>query len=170
MHYLSDTMKKQIILGLALLGIATPASADITHKMQTSIQLTVDGAGSQATRLGSTYSVTGNNITLGTAGGLGTLSAGDAVGYTAADYSVTTAGSSFSFSESFIEGDATPAATSVTAGVVTALPMLGSTLTTSGGVAGTLAGTITTSGALTVTAGGAGTTGIGQFITELSID
>lgn len=170
MHYLSKTMKKQIILGLAFLGIATPASADITHKMQTSIQLTVDGAGSQATRLGSTYSVTGNNITLGTAGGLGTLSAGDAVGYTAADYSVTTAGSSFSFSESFLEGDATPAATSVTAGVVTALPMLGSTLTTSGGVAGTLAGTIATSGALTVTAGGAGTTGIGQFITELSID
>lgn len=170
MHYLSEIMKKQIILAFAILGLAPPAFADITHKMQTSIQLTVDGAGSQATRLGSTYSVTGNNITLGTAGGLGTLSAGDAVGYTAADYSVTTAGSAFSFSESFIEGDATPAATTVSSGVVGALPMLGSTLTTSGGVAGTLAGTITTAGAMTITAGGAGTTGIGQFITELTID
>jgi len=163
-------MKKQIMLSIALLGLATPAFADITHKMQTSIQLSVDGAGSQATRLGSTYSVTGSNITLDTAGGLGSLSAGDAVGYTAADYSINTVGSSFSFTESFLEGDATPSATTVTAGVVPALPILGSTLTTSGGVAGTLAGTLTTGGAMAITAGGAGTTAVGQFITELSID
>jgi len=163
-------MKKQIMLSIALLGLTTPAFADITHKMQTSIQLTVDGAGSQATRLGSTYSVTGNNITLDTAGGLDSLTPGSGVGYSAADYSVNTAGNAFSFSESFIEGDATPTATTVTSGIVGSLPMLGSTLTTSGGVAGSLAGTIDTSGAMSVTAGGAGTTAIGQFITELSID
>ena len=163
-------MKRQIILGLALLGIATPASADITHKIQSSIQLTVDGAGSVANRIGSTYSVTGNNITLDTAGGLGSLTAGSAVGYTAADYSVTTAGDAFSFTEAFTEGDATPAATSVSSGVVGALPMLGSTTTTSGGVAGTLAGTIGSDGVFTITAGGAGTTAIGQIITELAID
>ena len=163
-------MKKQIILGLALLGIATPASADITHKMQTSIQLTVDGAGSVANRIGSTYSVSGNNITLDTAGGLGALTAGSAVGYTAGSYSVTNAGDAFSFSESFIEGDATPSATTVTSGVVGTLPMLGSTTTTSGGVAGNLGGTIGSDGVMTITAGGAGTTAIGQFITELSID
>jgi len=158
------------MLSIALLGLTTPAFADITHKMQTSIQLTVDGAGSQATRLGSTYSVTGSNITLDTAGGLDSLTPGSGVGYSAADYSVNTAGSAFSFSESFIEGDATPTATTVTSGIVGSLPMLGSTLTTSGGVAGSLAGTIDTSGAMSVTAGGAGTTAIGQFITELSID
>ena len=74
-------MKKQIILSLAMLGFAAPAFADITHKMQTSIQLTVDGAGSVANRIGSTYSVTGNNITLDTAGGLGSLTPAAAVGY-----------------------------------------------------------------------------------------
>jgi hypothetical protein len=163
-------MKKQIILGLALLGIATPANADITHKMQTSIQLTVDGAGSVANRIGSTYSVSGNNITLGTTGGLDALTAGSAVGYTAADYSVTNVGDAFSFSESFIEGDATPTATIVASGIVGSLPMLGSTTTTSGGVAGSLAGTIGSDGVMTIVPGGAGTTAIGQFITELSID
>ena len=163
-------MKKQIILGLAMLGIATPAMADITHKMQSSIQLTVDGAGSVANRIGSTYSVSGNNITLDTAGGLGTLTAGSAVGFSAADYSITTAGDAYSFSETFIEGDATPTATTITSGVAPTLPMLGSTTTTSGGVAGTLAGSIGSDGVFTITAGGAGTTAIGQFITELSID
>lgn len=163
-------MKKQIILGLAMLGIATPAMADITHKMQSSIQLTVDGAGSVANRIGSTYSVSGNNITLDTAGGLGTLTAGSAVGFSAADYSITNAGDAYSFSETFIEGDATPTATTITSGVAPTLPMLGSTTTTSGGVAGTLAGSIGSDGVFTITAGGAGTTAIGQFITELSID
>ena len=47
--------------------------------------------------------------------------------------------------------------------------MLGNTTTTSGGVAGTLAGTIATDGALTVTAGGAGTSAIGQVIQELTV-
>ena len=155
------------VLGLTLLGL--PAQADISHKIQSSVSLSVDGAGSVATRIPSTYSISGNNVTLDTAGGLGTLTAGSAVGYTPADYSVTTAGDAFSLTESFIEGDATPSATSVTSGVVTALPMLGSTTTTSGGVAGSLAGTIATDGALTITAGGAGTTAIGQVIQELTI-
>ncbi len=163
-------MKKQIILSLAMLGLASPASADITHKMSSSIQLTVDGAGSVANRIGSTYSVSGNNITLDTAGGLGSLTPGSGVGYTAADYSITTAGDAFSLSETFIEGDATPTATSVSTGIVSSLPMLGSTTTTSGGVAGSLAGTLATDGAMTLTAGGAGTSAIGQFITELTID
>lgn len=163
-------MKKQIILSLTMLGFAAPAFADITHKMQTSIQLTVDGAGSVANRIGSTYSVTGNNITLDTAGGLGSLTPAAAVGYSAADYSVTNAGDAFSYSETFLEGDATPSATTVTSGIVGSLPMLGSTTTTSGGVAGNLAGTIGSDGVLTIIPGGAGTTAIGQFITELSID
>ena len=155
------------VLGLTVLGV--PAHADITHKIQSSVSLSVDGAGSVAARIPSTYSISGNNITLDTAGGLGTLTAGSAVGYTPADYSVTTAGDAFSLTESFIEGDATPSATTVTSGVVTALPMLGSTTTTSGGVAGSLAGTVATDGALTITAGGAGTTAIGQVIQELTI-
>ena len=155
------------VLGMTLLGL--PAQADITHRIQSSVQLSVDGAGSVATRIPSTYAVSGSNITLDTAGGLGTLTAGSAVGYTPADYSVTTAGDAFSLTESFIEGDATPSATTVSSGVVGSLPMLGSTTTTSGGVAGSLAGTLATDGALTITAGGAGTQAVGQIIQELSI-
>ena len=157
-----------LVFGITLLAV--PAHADITHKIQSSVQLTVDGAGSVATRIPSTYTVSGSNITLDTAGGLGALTAGSAVGYSAADYSVTTAGDAFSYSESFIEGDATPSATTVTSGVIGSLPMLGSTTTTSGGVAGSLAATIASDGAMTITAGGAGTTTIGQVVTTITVD
>ena len=155
------------VLGVTLLGL--PAHADITHRIQSSVQLSVDGAGSVAARIPSTYAVSGSNITLDTAGGLGSLTAGSAVGYTPASYSVTTAGDAFSYSESFIEGDATPSDTTVTSGVVGSLPMLGSTTTTSGGVAGNRAGSIATDGAISITAGSAGTSAIGQVIQELTI-
>jgi hypothetical protein len=161
---------KRLALLTSLTLLAAPAHADITHRIQSSVQLTVDGAGSVATRIPSTYAVSGSNITLDTAGGLGSLTAGSAVGYTPAAYSVTTAGDAFSYSESFIEGDATPSDTTVTSGVVGSLPMLGSTTTTSGGVAGSLAGTIATDGAISITAGGAGTTSIGQVVVELTVD
>jgi hypothetical protein len=156
-----------LIFGITLM--AAPVQADIIHRIQSSVSLSVDGAGSVADRIGSTYAVSGNNITLDTAGGLGSLTPGEGVGYTPADYSVTTPGDAFSFTESFIEGDATPTATAVTSGIVTELPILGSTTTTSGGVAGSLAGTIATDGALTITAGGAGTQAVGQVIQELTI-
>ena len=154
----------------AVLGLAVPAHADITHKIQSSVQLQVDGAASQASRIGSTLSVSGSNVTLDTAPVLGTLTAGSAVGYTPGAYSITTAGDAFSYSESYIEGDATPTATSVNSGVVDSLPMLGSTTTTSGGVAGSLAGTIATDGAMSITAGGAGTTATGQVVLSLEIE
>jgi hypothetical protein len=155
------------VLGVTLLGL--PAQADITHRIQSSVQLSVDGAGSVAARIPSTYAVSGSNITLDTAGGLGSLTAGSAVGYTPASYSVTTAGDAFSYSESFIEGDATPSDTTVTSGVVGSLPMLGSTTTTSGGVTGNLAGSVDSGGAISITAGGAGTSAIGQVIQELIV-
>ena len=70
-----------------------------------------------------------------------------------------------------IEGDDVPSvlSTTVTSGVVTALPAFGSTTTTSGGVAGDLTGGIATDGAISITAGGSGTSAIGQVIQELSI-
>ena len=160
-------MKALILLAFALL--AAPAKADITHKIQSSVSLTVDGAASAATKIGSSYSVSGSNVTLDTAGGLGSLTSGSAVGYTPASYSVTTAGDAFSFTESFNEGDNVPSATTVTSGVVGSLPMLGDTTTTSGGVAGSLAGTLSSDHAMTITAGGAGTSAVGQMVTELTI-
>jgi len=160
-------MKALLLLAFALL--TAPAKADITHKIQSSISLTVDGAASAVTKIGSSYSVSGSNVTLDTAGGLGSLTSGSAVGYTPASYSITTAGDAFSFTESFNEGDNVPSATTVTSGVVGSLPMLGDTTTTSGGVAGSLAGTLSSDHTMTITAGGAGTSAVGQMVTELTI-
>jgi hypothetical protein len=162
--------------GLLVLGItlsaALPAKADITHKIQSSIQLSVDQAASQASRIGSTLAVSGSNISLDSAPVLGSLTAGSAVGYTPGQYSITTAGDAFSYSESFIEGDATPSSVSVTtaSGTVDSLPMLGSNVVQSGGVAGNLAGTIASDGAMTITAGGAGTTATGQVVLSIEVD
>jgi stage V sporulation protein SpoVS len=48
--------------------------------------------------------------------------------------------------------------------------MLGNTTTTSGGVAGSLAGTIASDGAMTITAGGAGTTATGQVVLSIEVE
>ena len=164
-------MRRFLFVSCLTFFAVSPASADITHAIKSSISLTVDGAASQAIRQPSSMAVSGSNVTLGTPPVLGTLNSGTALGYTPGAYSITTAGDSFSYSESYLEGDDVPTvlSTTVTAGVVPALPIFSNTTTTSGGVAGTLAGTLATDGALTITAGGAGTTAIGQVIQELTI-
>jgi len=50
---------KKALIAFGMLLMAAPAHADLTHKISSSVQLTVDAAASQATRLGSTYSVSG---------------------------------------------------------------------------------------------------------------
>ena len=170
-------MKRFLPIIMLLMAAPMSARADLIHRLTTSTQLSVDGAATQATRIGSTYSVSGNNITAGTMGGL-TKSAGDTITTAAASqtqgsYSVTTAGSAFSLTESFILGDAVnPIGTGVdvSAGIVADMPAYGSVTTQSGGVAGSLAGTITSAGVMTLTAGGAGTTATGQFVSEIAID
>jgi len=54
-------------------------------------------------------------------------------------------------------------------GQFTAPNLYGSSVTSSGGTAGSLAGTLSATGVPTVTAGGAGTTAIGQRTVELSV-
>ena len=141
-------MRRFLFVACLTFFAISPASADITHALKSSISLTVDGAASQSIRQPSSLAVSGSNVTLGTAPVLGTLTSGTALGYTPGAYSITTAGDSFSYSESYIEGDDVPTvlSTTVTAGVVPALPIFGNTTTTAGGVAGTLAGTIATDG------------------------
>ena len=109
---------KKALLALAASLLAAPAQADITHKIQSSVSLSVDGAGSVAIRQPSSMAVSGSNVTLGTAPTLGTLTSGTALGYTPGDYSITTAGDAFSYSESYTEGDDVPTvlSTTVTAG------------------------------------------------------
>ena len=160
---------------LVLFALATPASAQLVHKIQSSVQLSVDAAAAQTTRLGSSYSVSGTGVsttdgtTAGVVGGFGNLTNG-VPAITNITASQATSGAAFSFSQSITEGDSTStSSTSLTNGAVTALPLLGQTTTTGGGVAGSLAGTVTSAHAVTATAGGAGTSVIGQTVTTLQI-
>ena len=164
-------MRRFLFVSCLTFFAISPASADITHAIKSSISLTVDGAASQSIRQPSSLAVSGSNISLDTNPKFATLTSGTALGYTPGAYSITTAGDSFSYSESYIEGDDVPTvlSTTVTAGVVPALPIFGNTTTTAGGVAGTLAGTLATDGAMTVTAGGAGTAAVAQLVQELTI-
>ena len=161
---------------LFLLLLAAPASADIAIKHTQSASLKVDGAAVQAIRVPSTYAVSGNNMKVTTGEHFGKLTAGSSSAAATLDvgvYEINTAGSAFSFSESWLQGDAVPAIGSgvdVASGVVADMPAFGETTTQSGGVAGTLAGTILSSGVMTITAGGAGTTATGQFISTISVD
>ena len=157
-------------------AVVAPAKADLPLRMSSSTQLSVNGAYTDASRIGSTYTVSGSNIKVATDAHFGKLTAGTATAAATLDvgaYDLNTSGSAFSFSESWTQGDVTnPIGTGVdvTSGVVADMPAYGNTLTMSGGVAGSLAGTITSAGVTTLTAGGAGTTATGQFVTEIVIE
>ena len=172
-------MKRLLPLAMFLMTgalVAPAANADLTHRLTTSTQLTVEGAFTSGTRLGSTYTVSGSNIKVASGddhfGKLITPSGTAAATLDAGTYDINTAGSAFSFSESFTAGDnVNPIGTGVdvASGVVADMPAYGTVLTSSGGVAGTLAGTITSAGVMTLTAGGAGTSATGQFVSEITV-
>jgi hypothetical protein len=137
------------------LFLVTPVSAaEITSKITDSVQLKVDAAASQAIRVGAQYSASGTNIQSSAFGGVGG----------AGTYSINTAGQAFTFSESLIDADTTPA--SVSTG---AIAPYGNITSTAAGSAGSLAGSLSGTGVPTVTAGGAGTTATGQRSIELSV-
>ena len=165
-------MKRLIPLLFLLAG---PAYADLSHSITTSTQLSVNGAYTDASRIGSTYAVSGSNIKVATDAHFGKLTAGTATTAATLDvgaYDINTTGAAYSFSETWTQGDATaPIGTGVdvTSGVVADMPAYGETLTMSGGVAGSLAGTITSAGVVTLTAGGANTSAIGSVVTNLTI-
>ena len=164
------TQMKRLFLAFSLFLTSPVFAGEITHKIVDSVQLTVDGAASAATRIGSSYAVTGSNISATTFGGLtAPVSATAAATQIQGSYDVNTAGQAFSFSESFTLGDAVPSGTTVTSGVVGSLPSFGSVTTSSGGVAGSLAGTLSGTSIPSVTAGGAGTKATGQRSIELSV-
>jgi len=162
---------KRFALLLILGALAVPARAEIVNRIQSSVSLSVDGAGSVATRIPSAMAVSGSNVTLSTVPALKTHTAGTALGYTPGAFTITTAGDAFNYSESYIEADNVPSllSTTVNSGVVPALPIFGSTTTTSGGVASTLSGSLASDHAISLTAGGPGTQAVGQVITELTI-
>ena len=71
-------MKRLLALAAASSLLAAPAQADIIHRISSSVQLSVDAAASNATRVPSVYSVSGTNLTTTdgtTSGNIGRLSA-----------------------------------------------------------------------------------------------
>jgi len=161
-------MKKFLPL-IMFLMVAPAQAGGLVTKHASSVQLTVDAARSTASRIGSSFSISGTNIdtTDGTTAGAvsaGTITSGV---YNPGTITATqdTAGSAFSFSQSYTQADAIPAA----AATVGDIQNFGSMTSYTAGTAGSLAGTVTSSGALTVTAGGAGTSAVGQFVSEITV-
>ena len=150
---------KRLLLAFSLFFTIPVNAAEITSRITDSVQLKVDGAAVQSTRIGASYSVSGSNISASSFGGVGG----------AGTYDVNTAGQAFSFSESFNAADTPVTTQTVTGGVIGSPNLYGDSVTQSGGDKGSLAGTLSTTGVPTVTAGGAGTTATGQRTIELSV-
>ena len=163
-------MKKAFIaLGMILMTTSAANAGGIVSSHSSSVQLTVDAARSVATRIGSSFSISGSNIDTTDGTTAGTVSAGTITSgiYAPGTIAATqdTAGSAFSFSQSYTQGDAVPTA----APTVGDVPNFSSLTSYTAGTAGDLAGTVTSAGVLTVTAGGAGTSGVGQFVSEITV-
>ena len=133
------------------------------------MQLTVDAARTDASRIGSSFSISGSNIDTAIGDNANQVSAGTITSgvYSPGTVVATqdTAGAAFSFSQSYTEAD----------DVLTSAPSVGAVSLFSdqtsyaAGTAGDLAGSITSSGTISITAGGAGTSATGQFVSEITV-
>jgi hypothetical protein len=160
---------KKVITALAASFFVMPSSfaAEITSRITDSVQLGVQGAAVQSTRIGTSYSVSGTNVQFSgqnTSFGLGANGA-----YSDATPSINTAGQAFSFSETYNAADTAVTSQSVSAGVIASPNLYGDSVTQLAGDKGTLAGTLSATGVSTVTAGGPGTTATAQRSIELSV-
>ena len=162
-------MKKFLPL-LLLLGMGSSAYAGgIVSSHTSSVQLTVDAARTDASRIGSSFSISGSNIDTAIGDNANQVSAGTITSgvYSPGTIAATqdTAGAAFSFSQSYTEAD----------DVLTSAPSVGAVSLFSdqtswaSGTAGDLAGTVTSAGVITVTAGGAGSSAVGQFVSEITV-
>ena len=154
---------------MMLMTAGAAQAGGLVHSMSSSVQLTVDSARSTATRLGNQYSVSGSNVTTTDGTNSGALTTGSITSgvYDPGTITATqaTSGEAFSFSTSFIEGDAI----STSAPSVGEVPNYSSITSYSAGTASNLAGTVSTDGGITLTAGGAGTSATGQFVSEITV-
>jgi hypothetical protein len=151
---------KRLLLAFSLFFAIPVNAAEITSRITDSVQLKVDGAAVQSTRIGASYSASGTNIQATSFGGVGG----------AGTYDINTPGQAFSFSESFNAAD-TPVTTQTRSnqGTIDSPNLYGDSITQVGGEKGTLAGTLSPTGVPTVTAGGAGTSATAQRSIELSV-
>ena len=162
-------MKKLLPLAMLLMTGSAANAGGLVTKHAASVQLTVDAARTQATRIGSSFSISGSNIDTTDGSTAGAVSAGTITSgvYNPGTITATqdTAGAAFSFSQSYTQADALPTSAPSTG----AVPNYGSILSYESGTAGSLAGTVTSAGVLTVTAGGAGTSATGQYVSEITV-
>lgn len=161
-------MKKLLLL--AALCIPSAAYCDIQSTITSSVKLESLSAATTADKIGSSYSISGTNITTtsgdaASVGGFGSVTDG-VPSVTMPSATQTTAGETFSFTQSYLEGDAT-AGSAPTVGTVSNFSDLTST---SAGSVGTAAVTLDHH-TMSLTGGtGTGVVLTGQFVTDLTVD
>ena len=154
-----------------ILFLSAPVYADMNHSISSSVKFESLSAASTADKIGSSYSISGNNITTvdsnsaATLGGFGTTSNG-VPSVTFPSATQATSGEAFSFTQSYVEGDQTPGS-SITVGTV---PNFSDITSTSAGSVGTAAVAIDNH-TMTLTPGtGTGIVMTGQFVVDLTIE
>ena len=154
-----------------LFMLSAPAYADMNHSISSSVKFEALSAASTADKIGSSYSISGNNVTTvdsnsaATIGGFGTASNGvPSISFPSATQA--TSGEAFSFAQSYVEGDQTPGS-AVTVGTV---PNFSDLTSTSAGSVGTSTVAIDNHN-ITMTPGtGTGIVITGQFVVDLTIE
>ena len=95
-----------------MLGLTAPAHADMTHKISSSVQLNVQSAATQATRIGSTYTVSGSGVATTDGTTANTISAGTITSGVMSPGNIAatqvTSGNAFSYSATYTQADAVP--------------------------------------------------------------
>ena len=159
-------MKKLLPL---LFIFSTPAYCDVTSKLQTSVSIQVNAAGTQVERLGGSYSASGTNVgttnTGDKVGGFSVNSTTNAVTFDAGQYSLNSNATNWSLTESLTLPD-TLQSGDLDVGEVN---NFGSVTSTAAGVGTGFDVTMKADHTITdLDSGGAGSITTGQFVTEVT--
>ena len=160
-------MKKLLLL--AALCVPSAAYCDIQSTITSSVKLESLSAATSADKIGSSYSISGTNITTtsgdaASVGGFGSVTNG-VPAVTMPSATQTTAGETFSFTQSYLEGDAT-AGSAPTVGTV---GNFSDVTSTAAGSVGTAAVTLDHH-TMSLTGGtGTGVVLTGQFFSDLTV-
>ena len=149
--------------------ISSPAYCDVTSKLQTSVSIQVNAAGTQVERLGGSYSASGTNVgTTNTGdqlGGFSVNSTTNAVTFDAGQYSINSNATNWSLTESLLQPDTMQSGTLD----VGSVNNFGNVTSTAAGVGTGFDVTIGSDHTITdLDAGGAGSVTTGQFVTEVT--
>jgi hypothetical protein len=134
-------MKKLIPIIMLLMTASAANAGGLVTKHASSVQLTVDAARSTASRIGSSFAISGSNTNTTDGTTAGTVSAGTITSgvYSPGAIAATqdTAGAAFSFAQSYTQADAVPTG----AATVGVNPNFSSLTSVAAGAKDTLAGT-----------------------------